>query len=67
MAKPTKLKTKLICSICGNPIKPHPLSGWAGGNNAEPLNSGRCCDSCDGKYVIPYRIALIVTREKKGA
>ena len=63
MAKPTKL----ICSICSKPILPHPISGWAGGNNAEPLNSGRCCDECDSKYVIPYRIALIVTREKKGA
>ena len=57
----------LICSICHKPIEPHPLSGWAGGNNAEPLNSGRCCDACDQMFVIPERIRLIYANQKKGA
>lgn len=56
MAKQPK---QLICSICRQPIQPHPLSGWAGGNNAEPINSGRCCDDCDSTVVIPARIAAI--------
>jgi hypothetical protein len=50
---------KLICSICNQPIEPHPLSGWAGGNNAEPINDGRCCDDCDTIHVIPERIRRI--------
>ena len=39
-----------ICCICGKPYNNH-------GNNARPLMDGRCCDECDSKYVIPYRIA----------
>ena len=44
------------CSICGVPLKPwHPgSSGY--GNNAEPVNSGRCCDECNWKVVVPLRI-----------
>jgi hypothetical protein len=64
MTKTTKNKP-LICSICKAPILPHPLSGWAGGNNAEPVNSGRCCDDCDYKVVIPMRIALIMRASSK--
>jgi hypothetical protein len=26
------------------------------GNNAEPVNSGRCCDECNDMVVIPVRI-----------
>ena len=37
------------CSVCGNQYE-----GW--GNNAEPINSGRCCDSCNWNQVIPARI-----------
>jgi hypothetical protein len=55
----TKGDKKLLCSICGEPIRPHPLSGWAGGNNAQPINAGRCCDRCDQTVVIPCRINLI--------
>ena len=37
------------CSICGK--------GYDGyGNNAEPVNSGRCCDDCNATQVIPARI-----------
>lgn len=49
----------LMCSICGNEIKPHPISGWAYGNNAQPISSGRCCDDCDNTVVIPERIRQI--------
>lgn len=42
---------KHICSICGKEY-----SGW--GNNAEPVNSGRCCDDCNNNAVIPARLAL---------
>ncbi len=37
------------CSI--NPK--HTYTHW--GNNAEPVNSGRCCDSCNNRVVIPCR------------
>jgi len=47
-------KKQLICSICNQPI---PAKGtWTGGNNAEPVNDGRCCDHCDMAVVIPQRI-----------
>ena len=37
------------CSICGQK-----LDGF--GNNAWPVNEGRCCDECDAAVVIPMRI-----------
>ena len=52
------------CSICGLEIKKHPITGWDEGNNAEPLNSGRCCDDCDEDYVIPKRISIVLARGK---
>jgi hypothetical protein len=55
----------LACSICGEQIKPHPISGYAGGNNAEPVNNGRCCDDCNGFYVIPARIVQMYRQDKK--
>lgn len=44
----------LKCSICGNIIKPN-WFGWADGNDAQPINNGRCCDECNSRYVIPVR------------
>jgi hypothetical protein len=38
-----------ICSICG-------LEYLGCGNNAEPINDGRCCDSCNSLEVIPERV-----------
>jgi len=32
------------CSICGNVY-----TGY--GNNAEPINDGRCCDTCNGLVI----------------
>jgi len=43
------------CSICETTIKPNSI-GWAEGNNAEPVTSGRCCDTCNIEVVIPTRI-----------
>lgn len=39
-----------ICSICGKEY-----ANW--GNNAYPINNGRCCDKCNEVVVIPERIA----------
>lgn len=51
------------CSICYKEY-----SGW--GNNALPINMGRCCDDCNGNVVIPARFDLIIgdgikTKNKK--
>ena len=54
----------LICCICKQQIKPN-WHGWAGGNNAEPIDRGRCCDDCDKRYVIPARLVEIY-RQKRG-
>ena len=37
------------CSICDNKI-----TGF--GNNAEPVNNGRCCDTCNFTKVISARL-----------
>lgn len=39
------------CDICQKEI-----SGYE--NNAWPLSSGKCCQECDDKYVVPLRIFL---------
>ena len=41
-----------ICSICGIEY-----DGY--GNNAEPINDGRCCDECNLSKVIPARLGLM--------
>lgn len=41
-----------ICSICKQPYDNF-------GNNAQPINDGRCCDICNDLYVIPVRIGQI--------
>ena len=42
------------CSICKEEIPSR--EGWDQGNNAEPVNDGRCCDDCDWNVVIPARL-----------
>ena len=39
------------CPICGNTFET-----W--GNNPQPITSGLCCDNCNYKYVLPFRIFL---------
>lgn len=40
------------CSICGKEY-----THW--GNNAQPINDGRCCDECNATRVVPERISRI--------
>lgn len=55
------------CSICNEDIKGDVVIGkdgvpyvpYEGGNNAAPVNSGRCCDSCNWSVVIPSRLGMI--------
>ncbi len=48
------------CSICKNDIQPQRNElgqvMWDKGHNAEPVNSGRCCDECNWMVVIPKRL-----------
>lgn len=46
-----------VCSICGKTF-----TGY--GNNAEPINSGRCCNSCN-QLVILERIKQMQERRSK--
>ncbi len=50
---------QLICSICEEPI-PTTSYGWSEGNNAQPINDGRCCDNCDATVVFPKRIEMVI-------
>lgn len=52
------------CSICFQEIPVHPLSGWSEGNNAAPVNDGRCCDRCNDNVVIPARLEIMFARRK---
>jgi len=40
------------CSICQNLIIPDSISKWDKGNNAWPINDGRCCDNCNHLVVM---------------
>ena len=40
------------CSICGKIY--HEF-----GNNAQPINDGRCCNKCNADEVIPARLRLM--------
>lgn len=47
------------CSICGKQIEKKYNNGkmyWDQGNNAQPINNGRCCDLCNNTKVIPARL-----------
>ena len=48
------------CSICQGVIEPSKDANgniyWRGGNNAEPINTGRCCNACNELHVIPARL-----------
>ena len=39
----------LTCSICGKKYEGY-------GNNAQPVNKGRCCDNCNATIVVPRRL-----------
>ena len=48
------------CSICGKPIPA--VGNWTEGNNAEPVNSGRCCNECNMSVVVPARMGYVNSR-----
>jgi hypothetical protein len=54
------------CSICQETIEKHvdPKGKvyWDQGNNAEPVNDGRCCDKCNMTVVIPARLGRIIKK-----
>lgn len=57
MSKPIK------CSICKEDILPNAI-GWDQGHNADPINSGRCCDHCNDYEVIPARMRQMVEYQR---
>ena len=46
------------CSICNNKINDR------FGNNAEPVNNGKCCNDCNSTVVIPARIKEMMLDDK---
>jgi hypothetical protein len=52
------------CSICEKEI-PVKEGGWSQGNNAEPVNDGRCCDKCNMDVVIPERLQQAIWLRRK--
>jgi hypothetical protein len=50
------------CSICGKEIEAIMKDGevlWDEGNNAWPVNEGRCCNECNRTVVLPAREKLM--------
>ena len=45
----------LKCSICEGDIAHE--NGWTKGHSAEPINSGRCCSTCNFTVVIERRLS----------
>ena len=58
-------KDKPMCSICKKEIQPDSW-GWNGTNNAQPINNGLCCHSCDNNVVLPARLQEFYSRGKRG-
>lgn len=48
-----------LCCICGEPL------GGYGNNPAPYRDSGKCCDACNIKFVIPTRIEQVLTQNIK--
>ena len=51
-----EVKKTGICSICGCEYDNY-------GNNAQPINNGRCCNECNDTRVIPERIKRLQNGE----
>jgi hypothetical protein len=54
------------CSICQREFSPeicHNSYTAMYGNNAQPVNDGKCCDRCNTHVVIPARINQIYRLE----
>ncbi len=52
-------KTDNKCVFCG-------ADNGKWGNNAQPLNEGRCCDNCNMTKVIPARIVAMELAQLRG-
>jgi hypothetical protein len=52
------MKPVQVCSICNGAIV-------GLGNDAQPINDGRCCDRCHAECVIPERARRILERDDK--
>lgn len=50
------------CSICQGPIDV--IGSWTQGHNAQPVNDGRCCSTCNATVVIPARLQEVFSRPK---
>lgn len=59
--KPKVIPIDKVCSICYGEIKHSKIPNYFG-NNAYPINNGRCCDKCNDKFVIPARMMLIANQ-----
>ena len=54
--RPIREDKENTCSICGTKY-----TGY--GNNAEPVNNGKCCDTCNIKVVIPARLKQLLGKD----
>jgi len=58
----------MICRLCDKEIEPIVIDGdiaWSQGNNAQPVEDGRCCDACNWSKVIPARLARMSSKIRK--
>lgn len=51
------------CCLCKGQIEDKGY--WNKGNNAEPLKTGRCCDTCNATKVIPARLKALQESRRK--
>lgn len=49
-----KTKKNNVCSICGKKYEGY-------GNNAQPINNGRCCDECNRTKVLARRYEIMLS------
>ncbi len=57
-----KWSKPMNCSICDQPIEI--VASWDKGHNAQPVNDGRCCDTCNANVVVPARIFMFKDQEE---
>ena len=50
------------CCLCEKEII-RTDSGWELGNNAQPIQEGRCCNYCNTTIVVPRRIEDMIERD----
>jgi hypothetical protein len=51
------------CVLCRESIKGKAIGFWTGGNNAEPLATGQCCDDCNAS-VVYERLSQVLLSSK---